>query len=396
MKKSLLICMFSALAVGTLVTSCSDDNNGNEPELIVCPVDGTTFTDVNGLVLTYSGQPMIGKQVVFTPSTTESGKATLVLSGASTGSLPVSLQSKADATVPVAGVIPGETSTTIEILYKVDGDKITFDGEDTKDGRVIKYSGEALDGSMTLNLEVTMPENELAGTSWNLQAYDQINGKTPVYYAWESKKSLELFPGFALNMEQILTMLFNSKLIGGELTPQDALRGVLNKVSFNADGNIVAEYKEELTDPDWKVSPLNIAMYTVPSQGNLKLYLSLAQIMANVEKTPSSKATQAEVMGNLMAMVVPMLSNGINLKTDTKDGVMTVYLDTEFVKPFLLALSPLFEDETFIASMIEMMKPYLEELGMAEMEPLITGALKQIPGIFESTSKVEFGLNLVK
>lgn len=61
MRKNLLICMFSALLAGAVVTSCSND----DPEKVVCPIETTTFNDANGLALTYSGQPMLGKQVVF-------------------------------------------------------------------------------------------------------------------------------------------------------------------------------------------------------------------------------------------------------------------------------------------------------------------------------------------
>lgn len=394
MKKSLLICMFSALAVGTLVTSCSDDNNGNEPELIVCPVDGTTFTDVNGLVLTYSGQPMIGKQVVFTPSTTESGKATLVLSGASTGSLPVSLQSKADATVPVAGVIPGETSTTIEILYKVDGDKITFDGEDTKDGRVIKYSGEALDGSMTLNLEVTMPENELAGTSWNLQAYDNVEYQTsPIHFVWEADKKIEIFQGFELTVNEIVLMALRLPVIGGEITANDALIQILNEVSFNADGNIVAKYKNNLTETEYSTSPLNIAMYTVPSASELRVYLNLAQIMANVSTSPASKATQMEIMSNLLTMVMPMLSQGVPVSYTIVDGQMTAYLNSDVMIPLLKAVSPLFTDPEFIQMIVDMVK---NDPTMGAMAGMIEPIIAQLPEVISSTTKFEVGINMVK
>lgn len=394
MKKSLLICMFSALAVGTLVTSCSDDNNGNEPELIVCPVDGTTFTDVNGLVLTYSGQPMIGKQVVFTPSTTESGKATLVLSGASTGSLPVSLQSKADATVPVAGVIPGETSTTIEILYKVDGDKITFDGEDTKDGRVIKYSGEALDGSMTLNLEVTMPENELAGTSWNLQAYDNVEYQTsPIHFVWEADKKIEIFQGFELTVNEIVLMALRLPVIGGEITANDALIQILNEVSFNADGNIVAKYKNNLTETEYSTSPLNIAMYTVPSASELRVYLNLAQIMANVSTSPASKATQMEIMSNLLTMVMPMLSQGVPVSYTIVDGQMTAYLNSDVMIPLLKAVSPLFTDPEFIQMIVDMVK---NDPTMGAMAGMIEPIIAQLPEVISSTTKFEAGINMVK
>ena len=77
MKKQFFVYLFAALTVGSVVTSCSDDDDP-----IVCPIETTTFNSTNGLELTYSGEPLLGKQVVFTPNAQDGTKATLVLSGA--------------------------------------------------------------------------------------------------------------------------------------------------------------------------------------------------------------------------------------------------------------------------------------------------------------------------
>ena len=67
MKKRVLFCLVAGLACGGFFTSCSDDDDPTNDEIVVCPVGQTTYTDASGLVLTYSGQPVLGKQVVFAP-----------------------------------------------------------------------------------------------------------------------------------------------------------------------------------------------------------------------------------------------------------------------------------------------------------------------------------------
>ena len=81
MKKRLLFCLMAGLACGGFFTSCSDDDDPTTDEVVICPIAQTTYTDASGLVLTYSGQPVLGKQVVFTPDANDGSKATLTISG---------------------------------------------------------------------------------------------------------------------------------------------------------------------------------------------------------------------------------------------------------------------------------------------------------------------------
>lgn len=81
MKKRVLFCLVAGLACGGFFTSCSDDDDPTNDEIVVCPVGQTTYTDASGLVLTYSGQPVLGKQVVFAPDANDGSKATLTISG---------------------------------------------------------------------------------------------------------------------------------------------------------------------------------------------------------------------------------------------------------------------------------------------------------------------------
>ena len=72
MKKNLFYYLFAVICSVALFTSCSDDD-----DKIVSPVGETTFTDANGLQLTYSGATMLGKKVTFSPNAADATKATL-------------------------------------------------------------------------------------------------------------------------------------------------------------------------------------------------------------------------------------------------------------------------------------------------------------------------------
>ena len=133
MKKELFCYLTFLLCVAICFVSCSDKD-----ETIVCPIKNFTFTDVSGLALTYSGKPMLGKKVEFIPDAADATKARLILSGALVdlsdilGS--VAMNSRAGITdllkFASPGVIPGEKTTELHVTLNIDGDMVTFSGEE--------------------------------------------------------------------------------------------------------------------------------------------------------------------------------------------------------------------------------------------------------------------------
>lgn len=100
----------AGLACGGFFTSCSDDDDPTTDEVVICPIAQTTYTDASGLVLTYSGQPVLGKQVVFAPDANDGSKATLTISGVldlSSFTGLMNSRENASATLAAPGVIPG-------------------------------------------------------------------------------------------------------------------------------------------------------------------------------------------------------------------------------------------------------------------------------------------------
>ena len=160
MKKNLLYA-FALICSLSFFTACSDDEDSSLPVEDI----NATYTSSNAnnqLVLTYSGAVMLGKSATF--NSVDGKTATITLTGA-----PISL-TRADAQVGLInpGVIPGETTTTLTVNLIANGtNSYTFEGTDEVNSCTVVYKGSIEKGKLTIELTVTMPQNELIGT-WNL------------------------------------------------------------------------------------------------------------------------------------------------------------------------------------------------------------------------------------
>ena len=387
MKKNLFYYLFAVICSVTLFASCSDDD-----DKVVSPVGETTFTDANGLQLTYSGATMLGKKVTFSPNAADATKATLTLAGELDLS---SLINRSTGASPQAlGVIPGEITTVLNVEnIVIDGDKVTFEGLDENNGRTVKYNGEVSSQVMKLALDVTMPANKLVGTSWNLKptgTWFEGSPLSPIHINWKADE-FEI-PGGTWDINGALIMALTSTQIEGKTIPE-MLSGILNKITFLPDGNIRAEYKDQLTDTGWKTSDLNIAMYKV-SGDKLYLYLNISQIAASVNGKERTARGFEEILEGLIPSLLPMLSNGIPLSyMSDEEGNITAYLGMDVLLPILKAVAPMFENAEFINSLIEMLK---EQAGdMAYMVEILRPVLVAMPQVIATTTDIQMGLELV-
>lgn len=369
--------MFAAVLAGGVITSCSKDD---DQDVEICPVEKTTFTDLSGLTLTYSGQPMLGKQVEFAPDATDATKAVITLSGA-----PLNL-SRENAPVPTtAGVIPGEKTTVINVNLSINNDEVSFEGVDEKDGRKITYKGNVSKGGMTLDLNVEMPQNEYAGTTWNLIAPEN----EPILIEWEADE----FPFIdkPWNIQDALNLIIKLTQIEGKTIPQ-MLCGILGEVSFLPDGNIQAKYKNSLADAEWLTSPLNIATYTVTPDNKLILYINPAQIIAMNGGAEGSSNIIMTVFG-MFPTLQSMLTDGIPLGVENENGVMSVYLDKNVLLPILQTVKPFFKKEETIDMIMEIIKESAGSMAGAA-EVFLRPVLKAFPNIIDTTEDMKIGIKL--
>ena len=386
MKKNLLY-LFTVLCMLSFFTACSDDDD------VKCPVENTVFTDKNGLQLTYSGEAMLGKEVSFTSQGVD--KAVLTLSGASLNLLDLIPAGKSTNDTPAkgiatAGVVPGELTTTLNVDLLVEGEKVSFEGTDEKDGRVINYKGEATKDGLKLDLKVTMPKNNLAGTSWQL-APAGIMSVDPIHIVWNADE----FPfgdNGTWDIQSALLMTMGMAPIKDGMTVPQLLFGILNEVTFLPDGNIQAKYKNTPADTEWKESPLNLAMYAVKGD-KLHVYLNVNQIMAVASK---SRATDSNFVTGLLKNIVPMLAEGVPLSYTTgEDGKTVVYLGKDVLLPLLQQIAPLFEDEQTVNSLVELLKKSAGEELAGLVELFLKPVLVAMPDIIATTTDIQIGLTLL-
>ena len=410
MKKHLFLCLFAAMTFGGVFTSCSDDDS------IVNPITTeSTFTVDNGLTLTYNGEALLGKKVVYTPSETEPTKATLTLMGVDFD-LVQQMRSSRGINFNTPGVLPGSIETKLDINVTINGDKCLFEGKSETEFCTFAYKGEVSKSNLTLNLtEVALKEKGLVG-QWNLdqKVMDDFGWEvisTPLHLEWDSKEQFKVapFPGFPeVDMPGksvvgiVLDNLMLCEKVEGEetkkITVLDMLVASFKDVRFAEDGNVTAnivDYANGKTTAE--VSPKNVAFYVVDkmpskeSRGSMRLFLNLETIneIANANK---SKSRADLDINSLLAMVNPLIQNGISLTLiSNEEGKLSVILDTEFLMPiFKNVILPLLSDETIASSLLEMIK---NNEDFKSFVPTAEAVLKQLPGVINTTDKMEIGLN---
>ena len=393
MKKNLFY-LFALICSMSQFTACSDDDD----DKVVCPVPQTEFTVATGLNLTYNGGTMLGKKVTFTPDASDATKATLVLAG----NLDLSgiLTREAASGSFGAGVFPGSPVVTLPVTLNIQGDECSFSGTSETDYYTFDYAGKVTASSLKLDLtNVALKNSALSGTTWVPTPLNSDYTEEPIHLIWESNKNVEVMPGWELPIQTILTSALRMPLIdaGGDdkVNVEDMLCSVLHDITLGADGNISASYVDAAQGGTSVVkTPANVAQYVVLSDTQMKVYLNLDAIIANVKRLGSSTKAidMSEILSQAVTSLLPLVTDGVPLTYEKNEGKLKAYLNTDLLLPLMKNIvAPLFSDEEFVNMLIEAMKadPDFESMaGMAE------GMLKGLPEIINETTRLEVGLNL--
>lgn len=371
MKKSFLY-LFTVLCTLNMFTACSDDDDSKDPNGLEV---NATYSGEN-LDLKYSDVALLGKEISFE---TKDGKtATLTMKGTFDMSVINGLINggSKSALIPnlVPGVIPGEIITTISnVPLTLSGEKYTFEGTDSGNGREVKYTGSVEKDKLVLSLNVTMPKNDLTG-NWNLAAQ-------PLNLVWSAGDATIDLSGFSdiPELSRPIPVSMAAPKIG-ELA-SGVLRRVLESISYGEDGNITARYmKKDVSE--WQSSPLNLAQYYIK---NNKLYvqLNIAQILETVEANKSKAYIGSnEILKLLEAikLIAPYLSDGVPLSYSVPDGTAQVTLGYDVLGKVFALLA----DEDLSALILGKLPEYIKSV------------VVQVPGILEKTEDVHATLILVK
>lgn len=369
MKKNFLY-LFTVLCTLSFFTACSDDDDPKDPNVL----DVNAAYSGDKLDLKYSDAQLLGKEVAFD---TKDGKtATITMKGnSSLGELLGQLMKSTAATPAMApGVIPGEITTTISnVPLILSGETYTFEGEYTgASGVKATYSGAVQKDKLTMSVKATLPTNELVG-NWGL-ATQPLNLVWTAGDAMIDLSSMGI-PGITtpLPVSVVMPML-------GSIVLAPKLQGVIESISYGADGNIVASYKKK-GDSNWSTSPLNLAQYYI-KDSKLYVQLNIDQIMATVQANKNKSKADMDISA-IIALIQPLmsyLSEGVPLSYTVANGTAQVTLGYDVLGKIL----PLLTDES-IAGMIAGVLP-------AEYLPIMS----QLPAILEKTENVSATLILTK
>lgn len=393
MKKNLFY-LFALICSMSLFTACSDDDD----DKVVCPVPQTEFTVATGLNLTYNGGSMLGKKVTFTPDASDATKATLVLAG----NLDLSgiLTREAASGSFGAGVFPGSPVVTLPVTLNIQGDECSFSGTSEIDYCTFDYAGKVTASSLKLDLtNVALKNSALSGTTWVPTPLNSDYTEEPIHLIWESNKNVEVMPGWELPIQTILTLALRMPLIdaGGDdkVNVEDMLCSVLHDITLGVDGNISASYVDAAQGGTSVVkTPANVAQYVVLSDTQMKVYLNLDAIIANVKRLGSSTKAidMSEILSQAVTSLLPLVTDGVPLTYEKNEGKLKVYLNTDLLLPLMKNIvAPLFSDEEFVNMLIEAMKA---DPDFGSMAGMAEGMLKGLPEIINETTRLEVGLNL--
>ncbi len=258
-----------AMMLAILLISCNDDNDhdGLAPAELSGTYSNKLSAPANGdsLILSYNGNTFIGKDAEFK---TDDGKTAHII---------------------LKYVLPHDKETTIAgVSLTASPGSYSFSGDATaSNGTAFHYQGNIQAGRLALELsDITIPENRLtANGTWHV-AHENAS-----YYNVDNG-----------SMQTMTGMLYN--LVGGRLV-SNLISSVLDDLTFQADGNIIARYaplpdsiqigsliSSYVKHPanDWTDSPPNLATYYV--EDNTSIYV-IPQIDMIIRQVMTNKQTKA-------------------------------------------------------------------------------------------------------
>ena len=376
-----------------------------------------TDSDVDHMLeLTYNAAPLMGKIVTFKPDSTNLTKGVLTLAGQTldlsdllkTAQLPVDLSKIAQ--IPTPGVLPGTPSFELPVTL---GEGNSFSGSAETDFVTFKYEGTVATEKLVLNItEAKLKNAPLSESKWYVPVMNTGYQNDPLHVVWESDSmvKIELAPGFEWPMpiSSILGITLRLQILpDGEskASVTAMLSRALKSVDFGADGNITAGYVDKgIVGGPVIESPAGLAQYVMASDSTMLLFLNPQAIIMDVMKAQSQAAKSRAIdfskfqstIDAVAEMLMKCVVEGIPVQYSIPEGDtehMSVYLPTEFVKPLLLAVSPVFQDEEVVNTIINLAS---SDPSFGSMSGMLGGAIKSLPDVIEGTTKVELGINLVK
>lgn len=365
-----------------------------------------TYTDLTGLQLLYSGAPMVGKTVKFTPNASDPSKATLVMNSSFDLSLIPGVPEELQMPIAGPGVLPGTPETILEITLDDAGN---FSGSGSTEFLSYNYSGNVSESALQLSIDAQLYNQAVIG-DWEPAPY--VYGEwdvetTPIAITWESEAGVKLFGDEEVPMESLLKILMIMPIIenpdGTLLNVAEKLNEVFKKATFLNDGNITASVVR--ADGVAVDSPLNLSQYVLADDATMLLFLDPTAIaMADAGAAEAPRREEGGIPGidinailaNVLAQVSPMLAQGAPLsyelaKSEDKSGTkLTISIDERILLPLLQQnVLPLLENEELIEMLVAMIS---EDPDMAMYAEMIPAMAEGLVNVINTTTSIKIGV----
>lgn len=335
MDRKSICSLLCAMMLAILLISCNDedDYDGLSPAELSGTYSNKLSAPANGdsLILSYNGNTFIGKDVEFK---TDDGKTALLI---------------------LKYVLPHDTETAIPGISLTAGSgSYSFSGGvTTSTGTAFHYLGSIQTGKLILELsDITIPENRLT-----------MNGTW--YVAHENASYYNVDNG---SMQTMIGMLYN--LVGGKLV-SNLISSLLDGLTFQADGNIIARYAplpdsvriesligNYIKHPanDWNASPPNLATYYVDDNTSLYVIPQIDMIIRQVMINRQTKANSGD-----SSMENALLAAYQKINTWSTTGIkMTIRESEDPAKGDLILLLDKSELQELFA-LLEIVKVFIPE-----------------------------------
>lgn len=365
-----------------------------------------TYTDLTGLQLIYSGAPMVGKTVKFTPDASDPSKATLVMNSSFDLSQIPGVPEELQMPIAGPGVLPGTPETILEITLDDAGN---FSGSGSTEFLSYNYTGNVSESALQLSIDAQLYNQAVIG-DWEPAPY--VYGEwdvetTPIAITWESEAGVKLFGDEEVPMESLLKILMIMPIIenpdGTLLNVAEKLNEVFKKATFLNDGNITASVVR--ADGVAVDSPLNLSQYVLADDATMLLFLDPTAIaMADAGAAEAPRREEGGIPGidinailaNVLAQVSPMLAQGAPLsyelaKSEDKSGTkLTISLDDRILLPLLQQnVLPLLQNEELIEMLVAMLS---EDPDFAFYAAMIPSIAEGLVNVINTTTSIKIGV----
>ncbi|MCD8031989.1 MAG: DUF4925 domain-containing protein [Bacteroides sp.] len=333
-----LVCLFAAC-----------DNDKNEADL---PINGTysSSSEYAPKVLElYYSEALLGGKYVY-----------------------LHTEDEKTATITLFDVIPGEKETVLTgVGLTAQGDSTyAFSGQDTDSGRSLTFSGTVEEKKMVLNVDATLPQHALLGT-WDLTG-------DPLVLRWESSVAFRVsLAGISISMYPDLLV----PMLTEPLAP--LITSALQRVTFGADGNIIATYAR---GGQWLPSPTNMVRYYMDGE-HIRVFLDLEKILQMILLDTRSEPEEENTLWDVIVSIQKLFTEGIPMGYRTgANGTAEIFIEQDVLEPFM--------DETILSLLSGLIGGDGDDDNI--LLSMLPDILEQLPAVFRGTSVFEAGLKLTQ